>query len=70
MASTVTAIYNPILKQVVAVIVDATNLADPSYNPPDCIQIPIDAVTYNESDNQQIYAFIQSVVDNLELKNQ
>lgn len=63
-ASTVTAIYDTVQQKVVMIVVDAANLKDPAYNPPNCVQVPFDAVTYNSfTDSDTAAAAIESYVD-------
>lgn len=60
-ASHVFAVYDTVQQKVIQVVVDANHPEDPSYNPPNCIQVPIDPGKYDATADTA--GFIQNAVE-------
>jgi hypothetical protein len=46
MASHVMAVFNTVENRIEQIVIDAENYQDPSFNPPDCVQIHLDPALF------------------------
>lgn len=63
----ITAIYNTLTQKVIMVALNVANLTDAAWNPPDCVQIPIDIESYQTfQNNEDAYTFIYNCCQQIE----
>lgn len=60
MASYIMAVYNTVESRIEQLVIDATNYDDPSFNPPNCVQVHLDPAVYEACQSpEMLLALVQ-----------
>lgn len=66
MITNATVIYSTALDEVMMIVLDANNLAEPYYNQPGFIQIPIEPVAYQDMTPEEFQDYINTIKEQMQ----